>query len=194
MSLIRTIVTSLYLGQRIQNVMVFDKPDFITADLNTLCQTLRDQWVFRIKQQQNAGFAYQNITAQKIEAAPAPPFLLDILGNTGALAGNGYHPSVAMVYSFRTHLATKAGRGRIYIGGIHGESILNGQFHPTVAGSFALIATQLTSLFAEGGSNPFHLMVGPRASTDSTDYKAVVQIIARPICGIQRRRNINVGV
>lgn len=194
MALIRTITTSLYQGQRIQNVMVFKKTDFVTADLNTLAQTLRDQWWFRIKAQQNVGFAYQSITCQEIKSPPEPPFFLSIIGNTGALAGEGYHPSIAMIYTFRTAFATKAGRGRIYIGGIHGQSIQSGQFHPTVAASFALIATQLQAIFCTGGSSPFLLMVGPRLSTDPTDYKQVGQIISRPICGIQRRRNINVGV
>lgn len=193
MSVIRTVMTSLYQGQRVQNVMHFDKVDFVTAQLDTLAQHLRDNWVFRVKAQQNVGFAYQSITCQELTSSPAPPYLLSILGNTGALAGAGYHPSIAMIFTFRTLSAARNGRGRIYIGGIHGESILNGQFHPSVAAAFAIVASQLTAIYGSGGSSDFKLVIGPRTSHLSADFKPVTQIIARPICGIQRRRNINVG-
>lgn len=192
--ILKITITAIYMGQRCQNVFYLERPDWVDSMHDSLAQELRDQWVFRVKGQQNVGFQYQNIQVQKWSGTPDVPYLLDITGNTGALAGPGYHPSIAVIFTFRTGIATRKGRGRIYNGGVHGETPLNGVLHPSALGAWSIVAAQLTAIYSLTGSSSFTLQVGPPNTHDQTQFNAVQQIICRPYFGIQRRRNINIGV
>jgi hypothetical protein len=188
----KAVISGSYYAQLVQNVMHFEGDDSITSEA-LLCTDLRDNWVDQIRGLQNIGFQYSQITAQKMLPIATPPVALDITDRQGTLSGAGSLSFVAAIFRFRTATPTRKGRGRYYMGGVHGETVLNGVMHPTASGFFNTVAGLLITHWGAGGGSNFNLMVGPRHSTNIADYLEVQSIQVPPIFGVQRKRNIGVG-
>lgn len=193
MAILRAVISGTYYGQRVQNVLHFKKADFVDSEKITLATELRDVWVFNIKGLQNIGFTYTTITVQKKDPSPGMPYLLDIATYTGENTGAGAVSVIALLWTLRTDDPTHRGRGRVYMGGVHGATPLAGLVHPGVVSTMTSFATTVMNKWGPSGTSVFDLVVGPNHYEDPTDFKPVTSMVPRNYFGVQRRRNIGVG-
>jgi hypothetical protein len=193
MPIYRVTISGIYLGQLNQNVMNFKDDGAGTPTETGLMTDLRDNWVENIRFLQNQGYQYTIMTAQEMLPLQRAPVQLSINTKVGTLAGTGEHPSIAGLFTFRTLNPTRKGRGRYYMGGVHQASVANGVVQSGALGQYVATAAILTTRYADAGSGPYALVVGPRTYVNSADYLPVQAIIARSYFGIQRKRNISVG-
>ena len=75
--------------------------------------------------------------------------------------------------------------------GVHQDSVLNGQVQSSALGAYQTAANNIVARYTAGGSGPIQFGVCPRSNP--ADFKTVTAIVARPVFGVQRRRNIGVG-
>jgi hypothetical protein len=177
-------------NQVCQNRLHFDNPDGGLTDAQ-ICDEINTFWLPIIRALQNVGFAYTSISSQNVSTAGNMPFVLSIAGTTGTLSGAGAHPSIAGLFTIRTALATRRGRGRFYMPGVHGESVSNGL--NGALGAYATQAGILTTRYNfDTGTRPIFL--GVYEGGIGGVWHGMTQLIARQTFGIQRKRNINVGV
>lgn len=194
MTIERVIITGLYHGQRIQNVLHFKNQDGTLTPFQ-VADEVKTNFVTQLKALQNFHYQYQYISVQAVDTStPAPPFQQSILGFTGDFSGQGYHNAIAAIFSIRTAISARRGRGRFYMGGVHGASVVDSIMEAGASGAYATKAAILTARFKLGGTGPLVLGVFPRNSTSSADFVSMVQLIHREIFGVQRRRNIGVGI
>jgi hypothetical protein len=191
MSIHRIIVTATYLNQRAQNVLHFQIPDGSMTDAQ-ITDEIKTNWVTQLKALQNSLLLYQTISTQRISGTVTVPSVLSIVGYTGDLVGPGYHPCIAGIFSIRTATAGRHGRGRFYLGGIHGATVLNGIYETNAFAAFNTKAGLLQSRYKSGGTGPMTLGVMPPKQPGS--FTAMSELRVMPTFGIQRRRNIGVGV
>jgi hypothetical protein len=191
MGLWRATISGTFYDQVCQNVLHFHAADAPNQG-EALTIELRDHWMIEMQSCQNQNFSWRRIAVQDITTSGNPVLVTDIAPIAGILTGAGAHPSLAVVFSLRTAIPTKAGRGRFYMPGVHGQSILNGRVEPNAQIVFNGAATNLLARYGPSASSAFSLKVVPRS--DPSAHKQVINILARGVFGIQRKRNIGVGI
>lgn len=191
MSIHRVTLTATYFNQRIQNVLHFKMLDGAMTDAQILDE-VKTNFVQQLKALQNIGLLYQTISTQRISGNPSVPSILSIVGFTGDLAGPGYHPSIAGIFSIRTAMFGRHGHGRFYLGGVHGQSVLNGVFETNAFAAYTVKAGLLTSRYKVAGTGP--LILGVMPPNQPNNFVDMTELRVMPTFGIQRRRNIGVGV
>jgi hypothetical protein len=103
-----------------------------------------------------------------------------------------YHPSVCILVSVRTGVGGPHGHGRFYLPGLHYDWVENGQLRVDIVDYVQGFMNNLVGKFKSGGTRPITLGVSPRSSP--VDFLSMTNLIVRRVCGIQRRRNIGVGI
>lgn len=185
-----TLFARLY-GQMINNVIGFEWKvpgaqtyDQLGADIKTnvvdqlanVCRT-QIQW-------------YQMIL-KKTDGNDAP-FTYVFTPKNGVNGGDPIYPAYnTMIFSLRTAVAGREGRGRFYLSGFAGQ-IQNG-LHEAFQLNGAIIAANnmMTRYGPSGTSTALQLAILNRAGTI---YRHVTAITPKATPGVQRRRNLGVGV
>lgn len=191
MALWRVIVTAKVFDQTCQNVLHFTTDVGFGTDPEDVKDNVLAQWVAEVRNIQNSLCIYQTIGVQQIDT-PQPMQVYSIAGTVGALSGAMAPSFIAGVLSIRTAVPGRAGHGRVYVYGIHQDSISNGVFQSGAFAAFQTIAANLTTRFNASGTQPLELGVTSR-SNPVTDFKSCTTIVAKQVFGVQRRRNIGVG-
>lgn len=188
----RVICTGRIFSQRCQNVLHFDRANSNWTEVEYVNNILSD-WLLFIRQLQNNNFQWTQISVQLgvSEVNPGVPLVFDISNQLGGLSGKPAPSFVAGILSLRTGFAGRSGRGRIYLPGIHDDSIANGQLEAGALQAFVNNCNTLKLRWCSGGSKPVRLVVWSRNRDDGP--REVVNILPRQVFGIQRRRNIGVG-
>jgi hypothetical protein len=193
MPIYRVTLSGRYHQQLIQNVMNFEDDGAGAPNETDLALDISNNWVEQIRFLQNIEFQYTSITVQEMLPLRRNPIILSIATKTGTLAGAGAHVGIAAIFSFRTINPSRKGRGRFFMGGVHGASIDHSLVQSGALGQYVATATNLTTRYASGGTGPYGLRVGPRSYQNSADYLDVEAILARPYFGLIHTRNVNVG-
>ena len=190
MSTMRLTITATYLGQRIQNVIHFRNPDGSLTHEQCKDAYQTGYWA-NIKNVLNAGFVETEVRVQKVSGTPDTPTVWPIAGQHGSLSGGGAPSFVAGLIQVKTASAGRHGHGRIYQGGVHGESLSNGVFQVDAWSAWQTYVANIQNYFKNGGSGPMVMCVCSRSDPNTTiDMTALV---VPQIFGVQRRRNIGVG-
>lgn len=176
-----------------ENVLHFWESGILSAD--GVMAIVRDTWFPTVRAIQNANFVWFQILTQQIvgPVAPGPIEVWTFPNQPGSLSGAGAHPSLAAKFTTRASCAGRNCRGRIYLPGVHGESVANGVVQVGALAAYVQVAGLLKDRFTVNGASEtgLRLVVLPRAAP--AQFKFITQIIARPTFGIQRRRNVGVG-
>lgn len=190
MPVFRCIPTAIVLGQRCQMVLHFltgagtNLEAFVSNELIT-------NFFPSLRNLQNNGCAYSSLSVQQVTAPIQPAQVFSMLGTSGSLSG-AIAPSVLCgLFSIRTATSGRKGHGRFYMFGVHQDSVLNGVVQSGALAAYQNAANAIVNRYKVGGTGPIVLGVCPRSNP--ADFKSVTSIIARPVFGIQRRRNIGVG-
>jgi hypothetical protein len=193
----RAVLNCLYYGQVCQNVMHFKKSDGVwPGDANALAVALRDHWIGGtqgIRFRQEATCTWNQIQIYDAEDPNRAPAQLAIAVSGYETSFTGALPSfMAAILQIRSFVGGKHGRGRIYVPGITtGQFVLGSLGAPAIAAWDTTLA-QLTAAFLQSGSSQFTLGIAPRATPANFLSADVIRIASHP--GVQRRRNIGVGV
>lgn len=191
MSVWRMTLTGTMYNQKIQNVLHFNNPENV-ANITTMRNYMVNDWILFLRTIQNVNFTWTSLQMAELVSNASPPYVEALTNMPGGLSGPGALPFVCGVFSLRTSLGGRSGRGRFYMGGVHQESLLNGQLHPNALLAYNDVALQLKQRFCEGGSLLINLAVCERSAFPSP--LITTNIIPRSVLGVQRRRNINVGI
>jgi len=194
MSLFKAVIRGTYFNQICENVIHFS--DNNTGSSEDCAQKLRDVWCPTVRNLQNANFGWFFVSVSKLPESSTQweaPVQLTFASQPGSLSGAGAHPALAWIFSLRKACAGRKCRGRIYLPGVHGESVVNGQAQDGAFTAANVVAGLMHDRFHASGNafTGYSLAVAERAEPYA--HGTVEQIIVRRIFGIQRRRNINVG-
>ncbi len=190
MTIMRVIPTAIVLGQRCQNVLHFSNPDGALSEA-AIATEIQNNWLPPLRNLQNNGCAYASLSVQRVDAPGHAAMVFSLLGTSGALSGAIAPSFVAGLFSIRTSSTGRHGHGRFYMFGVHGDSVLNGVVQSGALAAYQGAANALVARYKSGGTGPITLIVTDRATV--TEFHPVTSIIARPVFGVQRRRNIGVG-
>jgi hypothetical protein len=193
-SIERVTVTALwYGGMNVQNVMAFDNPDGLLTPLQ-VAQEIRDGWLNIIKAKQSAYLSWRDIAVDTI-GNPAPPLHLSvILGGLDSVDSGLSHPTVNWKLRITTGVGGKRGRGRIYIPGIRYSHWQFGQMTAFGVTDMQPVVDALVARYVQPSpSSGLYLGVMPRNGSAS-DHLLATGISQSLTPGIQRRRNIGVGI
>ncbi len=191
--IIRVTTTFLWYGQQMQNVMHFNNRDGVLS-LSQCADDIQTNWVNRVRVQIDDDGKFTAITVRNMDNLTVAPFTkaISILG--GADHGNQQVPYLSMVLQIYTGVAGKHGRGRIYLPGVSWAHTQNGTFTAQAFTDWnsatCLNAVRAAYLSPSGTSN---LVLGVRNRSDGT-FLSATELLIRTVPGVQRRRNIGVGI
>jgi len=192
MPVYRVTCTCIVQGQTCQNVfhLASDGGQLLSA----IAGAVNQAWISQMLPFQHNGARWVNIEVREATTPLNAPFSLaiDVLG-TGAAVQVADDPCRCRVLKFRTALAGRSGRGRLYIPGTS-MSAWNGNFvnSASLSAGNSLINTLKTNWLAPNATQQLALVICPRSNPGN--FKTVTDIIQRPLAGYQRRRNIGIGI
>jgi hypothetical protein len=188
----RAVLTYFWLGQTMQNQMHFSGPSSDPAQMQVLAQSLADNWVAGIKFRQTRDVRYRLITVRLLESQ-FPPFNLSVSIDGLATVNTANLPFTAVILRIRTAQIGRHGHGRVYIGGLP-EAVTEGGFvGSSELGFYNQFIGAMMAAYGPGGSEPFRLGVTRKVSP-SANFLDAVSMDVSPTLGVQRRRNMGVGI
>lgn len=194
MSQHRVVISSLYLGQLCQNVLHFDNPDGATQP-QAIAQDVFDNWIMKVTIHTGSAVNYFNVLVQNLSNPNEAPFSLAVNRSGQSFAANTMGPFTCKVFKFLTARAGRHGRGRCFIPGIDAQHITLGQLNSGyITNVNSQVITPIMARFGPGGTSNLNLCVRENDGTDVGIFNPVISIQCRAQLGVQRRRNIGIGV
>lgn len=192
MSTERVTITATFFGQTIQNVIHCNNPDGALTGPQVAAE-FRDNWINNVRTQQCQSLVYRSVLVQRLPALANVPYTLGV-SIAGVFGDDPMHPCLCMIFRLHTQRAGKHGRGRLYIAGNRGTGTV-GAAGLVNAGNLAVwvaLAATLEARFKSGGSGP--LTIGVWDKSAGGTLSLIDGITCPNRVGIQRRRNIGVGI
>lgn len=189
MSVYRVTLTGKLLEQRLQNVLHFADRGLTQMTPDEVIDELLAGWLPILRNLQNNQFQTVGIKVQQLTPSLLIPVERAVSNQAGSLAGDPAPLFVSALFSLRTAVPGRTGRGRFYMAGVHGPSMVNGK--NGAMSSYIPRALDLQNRYGAFGNGALVLVICNRVNP--LPAKTVTQIIARDIWGVQRRRNIGVG-
>lgn len=189
MSVYRVTFTGKLLEQRLQNVVHFADTRAFPMTENDVIDNLLAGWLPVLRNLQNNNFQTIAVKVQIISPAIQIPVERAVVNQAGSLAGDPAPLFVSALFSIRTATPGRSGRGRFYMAGVHGPSMVAGK--NGAMSSYIPRQVDLQNQYCHPGEAVFRLGIAPRNNPGA--FKDATQIIIRDIWGVQRRRNIGVG-
>lgn len=197
-----TTVTGVYLGQLIENVLMFRERTGASTNAEIAASTQSFWTSFRKM------FA-PSFTLTYIQSKRMTPIALDtqfvapVPGeNAGGDDGEGTNCTVAVVVTLRTGTAGKRHRGRVYLGCSSLSRHTSNDTRMSAAGlaNYNAVWDEILGKFDDATGTDEHLALGiySRVIGGTNPYtvagwQAVTQAVVQPILGNQRRRRPGVG-
>lgn len=189
----RVTITGSLFGQKIQNVLHFQKFQSVDSDAWTLVNKLNDAWLTQIRNLCTQSMHWTEIMAQDAQDEDKVPTILPVNWFGGWTTGTNIFLPCSLVYQIKTSVAGRRGRGRFYIAGVEPNGITNGRWGTGMRQQFTSVATSLKSNFVgSNASSPFRLGVMRRGGGEA-DFITATDLVARDYPGSQVRRNFNRG-
>ena len=185
-----TIIASMY-GQQIQNVIHFTGQSQGTTTLSALADEVAANWIGTVKQRQTSALVYNQVKVRELDGT-LPPFVktVNIPGSFGF--DNEVSTVLAFILRLRTANIGRRGRGRVYIGGVLKGWTTLGLVNGDIINAWNAVATTLLGFWGPNGTSVFTLVLCPNKPPFNTI--PVVSMQVAPTLGVQRRRNIGIGV
>lgn len=193
MAIFRVTLTASFRGMIMQNVLHFDQhASGITGQ--TICEIVRDQWL-----DQQRFFSVDQVIWINVSATQVDPgvglttnLAVNITGAANATSSND-HPVLCEKIRVQTATVGRHGRGRIYcpVAAVSGGNvgIVNAA---TITSRNARLATLMARFNDNNPSTFITYGIIPRDTPSS--FKPAINMFLDSKYGIQRRRNIGVGI
>lgn len=185
-----TTVATMY-NQQCQNVFHLLGPTSDPLDAQAIADDLAVNWVGQIRQRQTSAVRYVAISVRLLESQ-FPPHVktVSILGSQQF--DDELHTYDAFVLRLRSAEIGRRGRGRLYIPGVMKGWTTNGLVDDDVIVAWNNNIANLMGSYGPNGSTPYRLTIVPNKAPFST--REVVAMQVAPTLGLQRRRNIGIGI
>lgn len=192
MAVCRVTLSALQFSQTIQNVLHFQKGDYVTSDLPVLLTNIRDHWLDVIRPLQDSTLTYYEIRGQILATGGDISILPVNLAGNGSSAANS-PIQLALVMQFKTGISGRRNRGRYFVGGPNPNSINSGLFNSAHMTLATTQAATLTTRWCTALTYNWALVIHG-GSGESEHTVAVTTIQPRAQIGTQRRRGIGIGM
>lgn len=194
MSVLKITTSGTYLGAVMQNVLHFDNPDGVTT-LDAAAADIRDNWAALMRNAHCSGFTYTNISVRDV-SSPASQTLNLPYSAAGVGEPSAPHMVLAFILTLRGAAAGRHGRGRVYIAAPRSGWVTNSQM--TAAGMSYMQTNVINPIAARfvgsGRTSNLQLCIADYGGGDPPVLTSVTSLVLRQYMGVQRRRNINVGI
>jgi len=193
MATYRITLTATFRGSIMENVLHFWRIDQ-SFSMTTIMETIRDQWLPEFKKFSVDQVVWTNIRAQLVEPGPglAVNLAVNVAGTSNATDPRD-HPCICEKIRLQSNTPGKTGRGRIFcpvassFGGNVGVLTV-----ATLNARNAVLATLMQRFCGGEPSTGLNLVIAPR--NNPVANKEVVNMFCDSTYGIQRRRNVGVGI
>lgn len=197
----RVVISGLLFGQTNQNTVFFRRDDAVwPADGDTLVQAIKNSWIgvaaaTGIRDRVTTSQVWNNISAYNTGSPGEAPISLPI-AITGARSGANQDlmPYSCYILQLRCGVGGKRGRGRQYIPGPEPGAYKNGILQASHITIWNTVIGQLAAAFMGGSPTSGWSLVVANHNTPSVDHFTVISLQIASVSGVQRRRNIGVGV
>jgi len=188
----RVTVSGRLLGQVMQNVFYVDGGE--GAWTHTSVKDYVLTWfVNQLKAVQVNTFNWETIEVRDFGPGPDTISTFTLGQIPGTMNTSGILTVGAFIIQKRTGIVGRENRGRIYMPGPSATHTSNNLINATGIAAFAPILTTFrTQWAAPGTSTKLQMMIVGKGPTPHTVH--VTDFLLAPGIGIQRRRNINVGI
>lgn len=185
-----TTIATMY-GQQCQNVFHLLGPSADPLELSAVADHVATNWVGVIRIQQTAAVVYTQVKVRLLDSQ-FPPFVKTI--NTAGSWGFDDEVSTVLCHLLRLRSSEigKRGRGRLYIPGVLKGWTKNGLMTAAQITSWNARIATLMETYGPNGSSVYRLTIVPSKPPYSSREVTSMQIA--PTLGVQRRRNIGIGV
>lgn len=193
MAIYRVTMSCLVAGQICQNVIHID--DNATGATQAAISTaILGHWLPSILPFQHTSAIWQRIEVRAVSpVGPAPNVQTIILPGTGPSVNDSDNSMVCRLLQFRTTVAGKHGRGRLYIPGTSFQAFSQGQVKAASITAGAPLVGELKAQWTGGAPiTGFSLVISQKAAPGST--LKVSDIIQAVTARALRRRQIGVGI
>lgn len=186
-----TTIATMY-GQQIQNVLHFSGPSSDPLEMSNLANEVVTGWINKVRERQISQHHYSLVRVKLLESQfPTFEKVVDIGG--ARVGGDGFLTFVANIIRIRTAIAGKHGRGRVYIGGMENAVTNQGFLRQDHLDNWEGNLNGIRAAFLPGGTSTFRLGV-TRKVAPVANFIEATSISMAPVCAVQRRRNIGVGI
>lgn len=194
MSFHRVTITQLYGAQTCQNVLHFENFDGLMTP-QAIANDVLTNWVQKVRSQQSSQLLHATILVQSVSNPNQAPFNL-----TTNLFGQSFGETrvptfVAIVFKFLTARAGRHGRGRCFIPGVVTDHL--DQYKLSAAGvtnwTNNVVNPIKLAYVPPNNTSPLNLCVREEAGANDL-FNTLIDIQVRPVLGVQRRRNIGIGI
>lgn len=188
-----TITATAYNQISVQNVVHFSWTDF-AGPLSQVTTELVNGWITILRATQTNSIIYRNVSVYEVGTGVTPTNLPMNLQGQDLGDPNASMPVLAVKLRIRTGIAGRTGRGRIYVFGIRQAHWSFGQL--TAAGITTWqgrVDALKQRYIGPNQTGPMNLGVMNR-SDDPSAFKLADELTLSTIPGIQRRRNLGVGI
>jgi hypothetical protein len=180
------------LGQVIQNVFHIDDPGGSRTH-----EAIKDYMIVKfinvVKAAQVSAFTWEVCEVRQVGAGgqPVTSFALGVIAGTHG--GAGILNVGAFIIQKRSGLSGRHNRGRFYLGGPRADWTSNNLINAAGVAGMAPILSNIKTGFITGGvGNDMRMKILGKAP--GSVPVALTDFVLAPGIGIQRRRNINVGI
>lgn len=192
---VTVVANQTFLGQIVQNVMVFGNLTTDPTDLQEFADNYRAYWSSLVAPLQNVNWRMDNLTFIFNESLPIWSTTLDFsLGVLQGGSANDPLPTQVSLLVSTKYVGIPPNRGRVYFAGLTEGSVTNGIFNVGAYGQCEALVQQWIDGVDLPVGNAF-LRIARRNPNGTIAVTSPAQIaIGRDIPAIQRRRRIGVGL
>lgn len=191
----RVTISGVWYLQTFQNVLHFRNLDGLLSP-QAIANDVLTNWVNRFKQRQVSSLKYTNILVQNEDNPNLAPFSLAI-DVPGTHFNEDRMPSfTCLVLKKLTERAGRHGRGRVYLAGPSTDDAQVGIMTSSFIAGFKTVCLDpaKASYVGPGHTSALDLCVREEAPDGTFVYHPLIDLQLRNTYGVQRRRNIGVGV
>lgn len=186
----RVTLSGLRYGQVTQNVLHFDHQTEIW-DPQAIVTDIVNNWIPQAIRFSGTQFFYKSVLAQCVNDPTKPTFTLAV-----NIAGTQFDDqrcpgTTASVIKLSTGTGGRHGRGRIFFAGPASDAFQFGIHQATFSGQAAGFLATLMARYGPGGTSNLRLSILNRSNNTLIP---VTGMQLRTVPGVQRRRNIGIGI
>lgn len=196
MPVVRVTFTGLSWGTiNCQNVVAFSYGAASGLTSATVAAELRDNWCTLLAAGQGFNFGWRNISVYQVGSGLSPTNLPIVINGQDGVSPLDGTQVICMKFRILTATGGRKGRGRIYLPGYRQAYWSVGQMTATgITNMTARINAIKTRYVGEAtATSPLVLGVLPRGD-DPTQFKMSTDLTLSLTPGIQRRRNLGIGI
>lgn len=194
MSVHEVVVTGIhYSSITCQNVLHFYNPDGVLTEAQ-IASDVHLNYCTVLAAGQTSQFGWRSISSRKMGSGLAPYVFPFVLNGADLSDASLAVPAVCVKFRLLTPTAGRRGRGRIYVPGFRQAYWNAGQITSTGITNITPRINAIKAAYVNAGHTSYLSLVVIRRGGSEADMHFVSDIVLSNTPGIQRRRNLLVGI